>query len=347
MNHRNLLPFLFAATPLLTALPAAAQGEVDLRITAKKGSSVWLLNEQKQEQNIDMGGQQMETGNTTNRVLHVTVKDVDDKGNLIVETKVARIFGSASVPMMGDTEFDSAAPGGDEGGDDEGDMLGMMTKAMLNGAGKTFTAKVSPFGRVVELMDDAKAMADGGRSPMGGGIDESTLRQMVEGAFGKLPEKPIAVGGKWKDTEREPGQRIPVKNNIELTLVKCDAESFEVTGEGTIDQAEPIADDKEGGDEGDQEAMAREMMKSMKMKNGKASGAIKVSRTDSFVLTGNQVITMDIDMSAGPMGDMQMTMKMTNGWKRATEADAAPKKDEKPAEKPAEKKDGEVKEAGK
>jgi hypothetical protein len=197
MNSRTFLSLL----PLLLASTAFAQGEVDLRTTAKKGSSVWLVQETKQEQNIDMGGQQMEAGNTVTRTIHVTIKDIDDKGNLIVETKIARVQGAVTMPMIGDSEFDSAEPAeAEEENDGMGNMAGMMTKALMAGAGKTFTAKVDPHGKVLELLDGAKEIVESGKDGAMGasGLDEAALKQIVSGAFGELPSKPVAVGGKWE-----------------------------------------------------------------------------------------------------------------------------------------------------
>jgi hypothetical protein len=326
-------PRTFLFPLLLLSAPLFAQGEVDLRTTAKKGSSVWLAHTMKQEQNIDMGGQQMESGNVVTRTLHVAVKDVDDKGNLVVETKIARVQGSASIPMMGDTEFDSAEPAAaDEEDDGMGGMTAMIGKSMMAGAGKTFTAKVSPYGKVIELMADAKELLAGAeKGPMGAGFDESTMKQLIEGTFGKLPEKPTAVGAKWADNEQESGSRVPMKRNIEMALAKADAELFEITATGTLEQVAQL--DGAGAPQGDDEeaAMAREAMKSMKIKNGKANGTLKVSRTDGFVLESSLVVTMDVEMSAGPMGDMQMAMKITTSTKRSSEEAATPKKAAAPA----------------
>jgi Family of unknown function (DUF6263) len=319
MSARTILfPLLLVAAPLF------AQGEVDLRTVAKKGTSVWLLQTMKQEQNIDMGGQQMEMGNEVTRTLQLTVKDVDDKGNLVVETKVVRIKGAMSMPMMGDMEFDSAAPA--EAGDEDDGMGGMtsgMTKAMMAGAGKSFTAVVSPFGKVLELKDDAKALLEEAKGgPMGQGLDEGALKQMVNGAFGDLPEKPTAVGAKWKDTEQEQDARIPMKRDLEMMLATCDADQFEIKAAGTLTQTEAAA-----GVEGENEeaAQAREMMKSMKMKNGKTSGSLKVSRKDGFVVEASNIVSFDAEIAEGPMGEMQMAIKVTTTTKRTTEAEATPK----------------------
>jgi hypothetical protein len=331
-RHRSaLLSALFLAAPLF------AQGEIDLRSAAKKGASVWLLQEQKQESTIDMGGQELETAQTTIRTVQVTVKDVDDKGNLVVETKIVRVHGSATMPMgMGDIEFDSADEGkeGDDE-DDMGGMSGMMKKAQLAGAGKSFSAKVSPFGKVVELTDGvAEILGDGGMTSPGA-MTKTTLTQIVETAFGIVSDKPVAVGGKWQHKQQEAGSRMPVEHKIELTLAKADADSFEIIATGTVEK--PAA--KEGDDKADdagseEEAMAREMMKNMQMKNGKITGTQKISRQDGFVLESSNVMTMDVEMS-GPMGEMSMTVKATTSTKRTTaEAATAKKAEEKKAEEP-------------
>lgn len=343
MNPRSnlsLFTFLCLATPLL------AQGEIDLRTTAKKGNSVWLVQETKQEQTIDMGGQQMESSTNTSRIVQVTVKDVDDKGHLIVESKIARVMGSMTMPMgMGDFEFDSAAKA-DDGGDEEGmaGMGAMMKKAMMAGAGKSFTAKVSPLGKVVELLDGAAEIMKSSEGGMMGGssMDEGALKQIVENAFGLLPEKPMAVGAKWEHKQKESGGRMPMEHKVELTLAKADAETFEVTATGTVDKpADAKKDDKEETIEGDeQQAMAREMMKSMKVKNGKMSGKMSVSRRDGFVVEATNTITMDVEMTAGPMGEMQMAMKMSTSTKRSTAEAAVPAKKEEPKKEEAKKEAG-------
>jgi hypothetical protein len=244
------------------------------------------------------------------------------------------------LPMgMGDMEFDSAAPESeeeeDDGGMGMGAMMGNMKKALMAGAGKAFTAKVDAKGKVVELMDDAKELlkeSSGGSGRMmgGGQMTEESLKEVVSSAFGELPEKPLAVGGKWERKETETAGRMPSQNTLELTLAKADAESFEITVAGTVDKpatAPDAAGDKIEGDD-EQAEMQREMMKSMKIKNGKITGAYRVSRTDGFITESTNTVSMDVEMSAGPMGDMAMTMKVSKSLKRTTEDAAAPKKAE-------------------
>jgi hypothetical protein len=334
MNRHKLLSLV---TALALCAPGFAQGEVDLKVTTKKGASVWLLEETKQSQVIDMQGQEMETEQKTSKFLQFTVKDVDDKGVMTIETRIVRIQGSMGLPMgMGDMEFDSAAPESNEEEDDGGMGMGAMMsglkKSMMAGVGKSFTAKVDAKGKVVELMDDAKELlkdsgGGGGRMMNGPALTEEALKDLVSSAFGEMPEKPIAVGAEWQRDEKEAGGRMPSQNKFKLTLAKADAESFEITIAGTVEKLpmpENAGDDTIEGDD-EQAAMQREMMKSMQLKNGKIAGVCKVSRVDGFVTEANNTISMDVEMSAGPVGDMAMALKISKSLKRTTEAAAAPK----------------------
>lgn len=337
MNHRHLPTVL---TLLLAAVPALAQDH-DLKITAKKGASVWLLQEMKQEQTIDMMGQQMESGQHTTHTLHLVVKDVDDKGNLVVETSIARIHGSMSVPMMGEQEFDSLAPAEKEEDDDSGmpgmPSMGAVKKALTSGAGKKFTVRLSPKGKVVGNVDGVDEIANGAKNPMGPSMDEHMLHRMVEGAFATLPEKALAVGGKWNHESDEAATRMPMTTKLELTLNKVDDECYEIGSTGTIEQAKKAEKGEKGekaeGDE-DDNPMA-EMLKNMKVKNGKVTGSTRLSRTDGFVIEAKSVTTMDIEME----GEMSMSIntKVTTTTKRTTEEAALPKVEKKAAEKTGDK----------
>lgn len=336
----------FLVTPLL------AQGaELDLRTTAKKGNSVWLVTVEKQESVIDAGGQEMETGQTLTRNLQVSVLG-EEGGNLIVETKIARIQGTMVMPMgMGEMEFDSAEKDDDDADEGMGMSKGMIKKALGAGAGKSFRAKVSPFGKVIELLDGADELtkAKGGGMMGGGGLSKEQLSGFVESAFGFLPEKPTAVGGKWQHIAAKGGNQMPMSQKMDLTLAKADADSFEITATGTVEKPETKAEKKEEGAEEDENvAMAREMMQGMKLSNGKLTGSVKVSRKDGFVMEATSTVSVDAEMSS-QMGEMKMAIKTTTTTKRTTEEAAMPKKaePEKDGAKGEAKKDEPKKEAGK
>lgn len=304
---------------LIATAPVLAQ-QVDMRTTAKKGATVWLLQEQLQTQAFEVMGQEIESTQTIRRALHVTVDDVDADGNLRVTTKLVRVHGSVTNPNIGDLEFDSAKPFEEPEDDPTGGMLTTMLKTMTAGAGKSFVAKVDPFGRVVQLVD-TKAMAADGDVPA---LDDGAMKMMVEGAFGRRSDKPIAQGEGWTHEETERGGRLPVVMKAKMVLTKAEAAAFELTSTGTIEKLPPAA---EG--EGDEQDPAKEMLRSMKLSNGKATGSLKLSREDGFLLEAKLETSMDAEMSMGGMS-VPMAIKQVTTTKRITEAEAMPKKAEAP-----------------
>jgi hypothetical protein len=349
----------FSPSPLLLVLlaapfaaPLTAQGaEQDLRLALKKGASVWLVQETRSEQAIDMGGQAMETGNSTTYTMHLTVKEIDDKGLFVVEAKIARVAGSLAMGMMGDVEFDSIDQKADAPADDAGDDMGGMGmpdfdaigRAMTSLAGHTFVGKVNAHGKVESLDGIDKALEAArkkagrmGAQMLGGQLNDKAMERLVEGAFGTLPEKPIAVGGSWENSDTGKSKGLNVNHKLKLTLTKLDAESFEVTAAGTIEKPANTDAPAAGADEGEESAMAREMLAKMKIENGKLAGTSKVSRQDGFLLESTSTMTMDMVMPS-PMGsgDMTITQKTTTTTRRTTEEAAMKKAGAAPAKEPA------------
>jgi hypothetical protein len=78
-----MTPRITSPLPLLATLALCAsgfaQGAVDLRVTAKKGASVWLLQQTTLSQSIDAQGMMLGCEQSLNCVLRFAVKDVDDK----------------------------------------------------------------------------------------------------------------------------------------------------------------------------------------------------------------------------------------------------------------------------
>jgi hypothetical protein len=308
--------------PLLVLAPLAAQ-EIDLRTTAKKGGSVWLVVEQTLVRSFEAMGQEVELTQSSTRVQHLTVEEVDDKGNLTVTVAIARIFGKLSGAGE-EVTFDSQEAAEAAEDDEAAGMMAAAVKSMQAGAGKSFKAKVSPYGRVLELVDTKAILANTEDTP---GLDESQLKQMVEGAFGRLPEKPTAKGGKWPYADGSRGGRMPTKLVAELTLSQVDDETFEIEAAGKIEKADVAA-------ASDADSPAAKAAKSMKVENGKASGKQKISRKDGFLLEARLDSSMDSEMNV--MGNnLPMSIKSTSTTKRGTEADAKPAKKAAPkAEEP-------------
>ena len=334
-SYSLLLSILTCGVPL-----AAQDAEHDLRVTAKKGSSLWYTQESKQEQSIDMGGQVMDMGNATTFTMFATVKDIDEKGQLVVEAKIVRVKGSMTIPMMGDVEFDSidnkaGAADGEEGGDEMGMDVDAIGRGMASLAGVTFVAKVDAFGKVQSIegvdkaLETARKKAGGmGAQMLAGALNDSAMERLISSAFGSLPDKPVKVGGSWERKEDGKASRMQVANKMLLTLAKIDAESFEITATGTVEKP---AGEAEAGKEGEDEAGAqtREMLAKMKIENGKITGSTRVSQKDGFMIESNSVMSMDLTLPS-PMGggEMSIAQKNTTVTKRTTEAEAMPKKAE-------------------
>lgn len=343
MTPRTICPIPLLATLALCA-PCLAQGTVDLKVTAKKGASVWLLQQTTLTQSIDAQGMMLGNEQSLNRVLQFTVKDVDDKGQRFVETRIVRVYGAFDLPMgMGTADFDSAAAPA-AAGDDEGDEGGMKA-LLLAGAGKAFTAKVDARGQVVELLDDAKALLQSVPTPALAGRmlgaptwNEDALKELVAEAFGERPAAPIAVGGSWQRQAPATQTIAPGTTQLELKLAKADAETCEIAITGAIDKVAAASGDDEADDDSDPQAAAeRDIRDTLQMRNGKLTGACRIARADGFVAAAESTASIDVEMSAGPWGEVSMALKTTKKLTRTTADAATPKKAEatKAAGKPA------------
>ena len=336
--NRILLP----VSILVLSVPLAAQGETgiadgrrfDLKTVAKKGDAVAFVSKTHQLQSVDMGGQQFDTGYDSSQEIAIKVVDVGADGTLSVEFEIKRIRGSFDNPGGGTIEFDTApAEKGKEHKDDNDDDggMGMPSPAVLGGVfgevvGKTFTAKVAGNGKVVELAGVDKAVegalgkAGMAKMMLGGMLNESTFRNLLQSTFGPLPKEPVAVGATWDIDPVQTRGGVPTTRKLQAKLSKAedDAAEFQVTG--TVTSA---ADDAKGGrgaggkegkegegaaKRGDDDANP---MRSAKVDNGRIAGTVAVSRKDGFVVRSETKLTMDITM-AGPMGgDMKVAVTTT------------------------------------
>lgn len=326
IQFSRTLPLL----PVLAMAAAAAAQEHDLRTTAKKGTVAHFLQTTKQEQAIDMGGQSMDMGNTVHYALKLAVTDVAENGNLAVEVEVLRVHGMLILPMMGEVEFDSTS-GPVE---DDGFGMGALGDAMTSLAGKKFTATVSPYGKVSALVGADKMLAEArekggamGGQMLASSLREDSLESLVVNAFGLVTDQKIAVGKSWESAEKEKTNRTPVENKMTMTLLSFGDDAFEIETKGTVEQVADGKGPELEGLEGDEAEMAKEMMKGMKIKNGKIAGKQKISRQDGLTVEANNTISVDIEMP-NPMGGDPMTIasKTITTTKRCTAEEAMPKK---------------------
>ncbi len=306
------------AASLALCSTITAQGPIDLKVPAKKGASVWLLDEFVDAKVFSVEGQEFETVLKSTSVLHLTVKEVDDKGRLVVTTRIARIYGDWALP---DTviDFDSTAPADDE--EDEGAEMtpARIRKALLAGAGKTFTATIDDRGQGVELMDDAKELlreaaiaAPGG---MGATLTDASLRDLLRRAFGELPGGPVAIGATWRSASNDARELSLTR---ELKLAKADAATVEVAIASGAEAAKA-----EAAEEG---VVVVVNKKAPKAKDAAIRGVCRASRTDGFVLAAEETVTATLE-GAGPDGEGTVSLSLRRSLQRTTAAAAEPKTD--------------------
>jgi hypothetical protein len=329
-----------AVLPLSLLLPdLRAQGEkaggtgekYDLRISTAKDTAAWFKTKSQMSQQIDMAGQQIEVSVNTEVILSAKVIGKGDDGSLTVEVVLAAVRGTAEVPMMGESTFDSTTK---EGEDDE------MGKAFLTLAGRKLTATLSPTGKVTKL-DGAKEAIEAatggggmGTQMVAGMINEPSLKLHVQRLFGRLPKEPVGIGDTW-DGEHDPASaRNPVETKSKLTLTKADRDQFEISVAGKVSKPDTIAPDKDakGGEEGPGAEMQQQMMKNMKVENGTLKGRIVISRKDGMVAESSEEAVVDIKVT-NPMGEMSVHQSNKATTERTT-ADAAkpkPKEEKKDA----------------
>lgn len=314
---------------LSLTLPIIAQGEAhDLATTAKPDTSVWFFEIEKNSQTIDMGGQMMETGQTVNRKFRIEVKSVDEDGVQIVEVEAFRVYGKMALPMMGDLKFDSLNPV--DNSDFDGGMMGLdvaeLTKSLTGIAGRKFMAKVDRFGRV-----KGTPKLIGSKE----GVDIAPLadqaKKLVAAAFGHRPSEKTAVGGKWEFTQVGGSNQLAMKNKVEATLVKVDADRFLIKFGGTVAKSNAAATEVDP--ESEDADMAAELLAGMQISNGKVEGEQQLSRKDGLVATSTFKSTADVSVES-QMGEVQMTMLATTVLARTKAEKALPKKaTDQPADK--------------
>ncbi|MCA8975757.1 MAG: hypothetical protein KDC98_13630 [Planctomycetes bacterium] len=333
MNKIILLPFL----ALTSLAPLAAQDtEHDLRLVAKPGTSVWIDQLTTQTQEIDLGGQTMESGNKMHLIVSFTVKEVTDSGSTVVEAKFERVSGAITIPMMGDQEFDSADLDGEEVEDAPVDIGGAfgggmpdieaVGRAAASMAGMSVIARLGAHGSI-ESMDASaieakleKKAGEMGSQMLKPYFSEDGIKGLFEATLGARPKKPMAVGGTWTPEENEARRGGP-KTVLQMTLTAVGDKTFEVSGSGTIEKGEAKTPAE---DESEEEKMMREMQAKAKIKNGKIKGHSIVSREDGFVTESKNEMSFDMSTDSPFGGEMTVTQKSVVVLKRTTRERAMP-----------------------
>ncbi|GAB4150131.1 MAG: hypothetical protein Fur0037_18570 [Planctomycetota bacterium] len=328
----SLLPLgLAALLPGATAQDAATQGpKVALKVNPRKNASTWFRSTVLSSQDMDMGGRQMRVKTEVEWVFSATVLDVPAEDQPLIEFEIGAIKGDMDLPMMGEVAFDSRS-------DDDGDDVAAAMKSLV---GTKVRAEVASNGKLT-MKDDLEKVLGKAREEAGGMtgqllmgvLNPAAVQRTLEGAFGRLPEQEVGVGESWQRTE-DAGSPSPVSNKTKLTLAKLDADNAEIAIDGTVEigqLSDAQVEETAGGSES--AAMARDMLKNMKIENAKVSGRMIWCRKDCMVKESHHEISMDLTVPSPMGGEMQVHQVQKMTVARTTAEAAKPRKAAPPDKK--------------
>lgn len=212
---------------LLSPTRAAAADKLDLKLQFEKAQQLTLTTTVEQNTTRTWNDQERESKGTTSTTMGLNVLSVADGGTATIKVTIKSIVLKREGGRRS-FEYDSDNP------PDEVPRRAAPYAALV---GKTFTMKLTPTGQVTDLegveamlkaAEDAVPEGGRGRQWLIGEVKrrfgEDGLKQTMEGAFGFLPTKPVAVGDSWKRTIAT-DNGVPVIAEQTYTLAK--------RGEGT------------------------------------------------------------------------------------------------------------------
>lgn len=284
--------FAFGAFPAQaqdggTPAPVAPAGEkIKLEINLAKDQAFDLVVKMTMSQNVNFGGMEMATDMDMNLRQSNKIESLDDAGVATMKSKVRRISGSFSNPMMGQFDFDS-----DKKAEESGNpALDQMSQQFTQMAGKETIVRLSKDGTVADGGNDAAAT--------------EAMRAM--GGISKLPKDAVGIGDSWTTESSGQVQGMGTKTKMKSTVKAIDADTVTVTHDGTLEMSAA------GGPGGNPMAA---LVAKMKVKTTKIAGESKISRKDGYVLVSDVTTDMELELPADenaqdPMLAAGMTMVM-------------------------------------
>lgn len=121
----------------------------DLQVTTPKGTTVWFVESVTREQTYTIGGKDVTVPTVVNRTFDITVKQVDAKGNRVIEIHAARIAGwlQAHPGQATKTLFDSNDPDNNYSG--KTDEISTWKNRTMAWAGRRYVARIDVHGKLV------------------------------------------------------------------------------------------------------------------------------------------------------------------------------------------------------
>tara|TARA_R110002072_G_scaffold25443_6_gene85200 strand:- start:155630 stop:156916 length:1287 start_codon:yes stop_codon:yes gene_type:complete len=299
---------LFVAVALSLNAAATAQAKdqelFDLRSKTPKGTTAWFVESTLYKQKIQTGQNEIHVDMQMDRTFGITIKQVDAKGNRIVEIEVARLTGWTKFQDGPKQVYDS----------EKSEMKPAVTfiQRMMASVGNRYVARIDANGKLAGSMAGV-AHEMQGKDPK---VSMKTweLADLAETAFGRTPTKPIPIGGTWNFVQRGTDE-LAVARHATMKLAKVTEEAFEMSFIGTVEKGEQRSPPAAENDDPESiEAQTARMNKEMKISDGKLTGTQKLSRRDGLVLETESTATFDMDLLGGNFNQsigMTVTTKLS------------------------------------
>lgn len=201
MKNSKWKPCVLSLVLVLTSSlgSSTAQAAETLRWKFKPDETTNYVLDRSIDGVFDFNGQQINFSFEMTFDLTWKVKSVAEDGTGELEQTVDRIQFTMQSPIGGELKWDSTQS------EPEGNPIWAQMGGPLKGLlGSPISMKVSPRGEVSDVQfteELQKTFDDGGqrrRMNFGGGVSASSIKEMIERAFLKLPEEEVTEGTKWE-----------------------------------------------------------------------------------------------------------------------------------------------------
>lgn len=288
-----MLRIASVAVALTLGAAAVAQAKApkfyDLQPKSTKGTTAWFVATESHENEIMIARSEvnMNLRFTSNCTFGITIKQVDAKGNRIIEVYVARVAGWTQVGDAEKATFDSEVQAADVNLNGLGDLAHRL-KILV---GQRFVTRIDANGKLIGSSQTFDHLVP--RKGLNIGVHSSEVADLVESVFGRTPVKPTPIGGTWKFVV--PGDVVlRVARHGTLKLAKVTDDTFEMSLAGTVVKGAPRVPT----DDPKSIKIARDSAK-RKFNNSKLTGRQVLSRRDGLVIETESKTSFEVDMNKG------------------------------------------------
>lgn len=253
--------------------PATEAKSYLLRYALAKGQTSRVVIAQKQESDVDAGGQKMKSAAESKVTMKWEVTGVED-GKAAVRGEVERIQLEADSSMMGGISYDS---------DDEDAEAPPMMASVEDVVGMVVTYKMDGRG----VVSDVRTNRDVGQ----GVVDMSAMLTQMTVVF---PEEPVVVGGKWTQETAFGMQMVSAEGTAKYELLGVEGKSARVRVVMDL-ETEPSEDAPAPFD----------------LEIKEAAGEITVNFAQPITSAGTMATKMHAEMAGQMEMDLTMTQNIT------------------------------------